>query len=157
MEQVLTMLSLNFWQTFRIYFTYSLEFLIIPENVGVTISLVVNLLASILYSWHSRKQNWHARHSWAFAQFLFLPVLLAIAVVGTYTDPMNRTVARPAPEVWVLWTVDALMIGALILGLYFAYRMRGLRWFAVSLLLIQVWLMRGAHLVASMAINGDWI
>lgn len=151
------MLGANFWQTYRLYFTYSVEFLIIPEYVAVTISLLANLLASIFYSWRFRRENWQARYSWGFAQFLFLPILLAVAVVGTYTGPMDRTIARPAPETWALWTVNGLEIGALTLGLYFVYRLRGLRWFAVALLLIQVWLMLVAHLVASMAIKGEWI
>jgi len=46
---------------------------------------------------------------------------------------------------------------SLALAAFWVYRMKGLRWFAVSVVTVLEMILVGAFFVAGMAISGDWL
>ena len=38
-----------------------------------------------------------------------------------------------------------------------AWKMKGLRWFALSLALLQLWLLAAANFIAGMSLTGTWL
>jgi len=75
-----------------------------------------------------------ARKAWLLAPLIFPLAILAVGVCF----------AAPAGEfrgdfVWQSWTVYLLFLLHVVTGVWFIYRLRGLRWFASSVILIQLW------------------
>jgi hypothetical protein len=85
---------------------------------------------------------------------LFIPTTIAIGEVGWIEPSVSP---RPTPSMLFLWTNNCLFIASAVLGIFWVYRMKGLRWFAFALALIQLWMMFWASFIAGMALSGDWL
>jgi len=86
--------------------------------------------------------------------FLCFPATIAIAAAGYVS--VNH-ISNAEPNRWGLRACDLLAFISLGAGAYWTYRLKGLRWFAVSVTLFQLWLLVCANLIAGMALTGDWI
>jgi hypothetical protein len=84
---------------------------------------------------------------------LFLTI--AIAVCGAAS--VRGAVPQLQPNYWALRAIDLLEIGSLVVSVYWIVRMRELRWFALSLVLLQSTILYGAGFIAGMALTGDWL
>jgi hypothetical protein len=89
-----------------------------------------------------------------FSEFVLQPATVAIGTVG-WIDP--AIVPHPEPSMVLVWTNNGLFILSIVLGIFWIYRMKGLRWFAVAFALVQLWILFFAGFVAAMAITGDWL
>jgi len=85
---------------------------------------------------------------------LFVPITITIGETG-WIDPSVSP--RPTPSAFFLWANNGLLVASVVLAVFWTYRMKGLRWFAFALALIQLWMMFWAGLVAGMAITGEWL
>jgi hypothetical protein len=145
---------LHFLSTCWIYSLWSLEFLIWPPVCLITIAVVFNVVFSIL------KQKPLRSHAWkwviAFPAFVFLcfPATIAVAAAG-YVN--FEQIPYPGPSHWGLRACDALALISLAAGTYWTFRMKGLRWFAVGVTLLQMWLLAGANFIAGMSLTGRWL
>ena len=140
----------GFWRLFR----WSLDFLFVGPMWLLTLALVANLGAALIRTWHLRHRQWNKEYWLVFAGLLFVPLTIAIGVVG-WIDP--SVVPRPKPNAVAVWANNGLDIAFLLFGIYWIYRMKGLRWFAVAVMLMQLWLLFCAGFFAGMALSGDWL
>jgi hypothetical protein len=53
--------------------------------------------------------------------------------------------------------LDGLFYLSVATSAFWVWRMRGLRWLAVSLLVLQQVILIGAGFVAGMSVSGDWL
>ncbi|HTZ74914.1 MAG TPA: hypothetical protein VMB47_13410 [Candidatus Aquilonibacter sp.] len=90
----------------------------------------------------------------AIVQFFAFPVTLAVAVVGAVDWQQPHF---PGPNHRALLTEDALLLFSLALGSYWTWKMKGVRWFAISLVLLQLWLLAAANFIAGMSLTGTWL
>jgi len=87
-------------------------------------------------------------------QFLFIPAVVAVGVLyGWDNDPIPRLKVDQIGN----WTNDTLFFLSLALGLFWIYRMKGLRLFAFFVVALQQAMLFAAGAVASMSINGSWL
>ena|GEM_PF-2023479 len=142
------------WKGFWWLFRQSLEGLYAWPLLVVTLALGANLLVALIHRWLFDRERWQ-RHYWlAFLSLLFIPITIAVGEVG-WIDPSMSP--RPTPSTLLLWTNNGLFMASVILGIFWAYRMKGLRWFALAFALIQLWILFWAGFVAGMALTGDWL
>jgi hypothetical protein len=148
------LLTSAFWQEFLKLSTWAVQFLLIPPFLFITFSLVS--VCGIL-TWKSRRQvceNSTGLINGLAAQSVFFPCLITLAIFGAAeTHPMLRY--TPFPQAIALDSF--LRYSSLLVGVYWIYRMRGIRKLAISLVLIFQWILLGADFIAGMAITGDWI
>jgi hypothetical protein len=142
------------WNGFWWLFRQSLEFLYVWPLLLVTLILVANLAAALVHRWPFHHARWKKEYWLAFLSLLFIPITIAVGVVG-WIDP--AMVPRPKPSAFLVWTNNGLFIASVVLGIFWVYRMKGLRWFALALALIQLWILMGAGFTAGMALSGDWL
>jgi hypothetical protein len=144
----------HFWVGFWTYLRWSLEFLYEPPFVYATLLLVSNFIASIIRQSPFRKPISKQTYFIVVLQFLFFPATLAVAVLGRVDWQQPHV---PGPNYWGLRAEDLCDLGSLILGIYWVWRMKGLRWFALSLVILQLWLLQAAGFIAAMSLTGTWL
>lgn len=99
------------------------------------------------------KGNWRTSYWLIFTQMLFFPAMVA---VGVLFPAMS---VRPDLKENVIGhrLLDGLFYLSLATSAFWVWRMRGLRWVAASLLLLQQVLLIAARFVAGMSVSGDWL
>jgi hypothetical protein len=144
-----------FWRTVFIYFKWSLQGLwSLPHTLLITLILLGNLLGSLILRWPFRRDRWKKNYWLVFTNFLSTPVLLAVGVVWAVD---TSQVPREQSHISAAWTVNGIFIASAVFGIYLIYRMKNVRWFAASMILISLWLLFWAGFIATMALNGDWL
>jgi hypothetical protein len=139
---------------FRTYFFWSLEFPFIPEARGLTILLIVNFFLSLIFSWRKLRNCWKRAHWVILANLVFFPIVVAVGVTFA-AHPSPGTAAKVSP--FAEWTLDAILLLSVLIGIFCVYAMRGLRWLALSAFLVEECLLFGAMFISGMAISGDWL
>jgi len=145
----------QFWHTFWIYLTWSLDFLCLPGLRFATLALVFNLAASVIWQRPFFTVAWRRTFWTVIVQVGIFVLTIAIAVSSA--APVRGAVSQLQPNYWALRAVDLLEIGSLVVGVSWIVRMKGLRWFALSLVLLQSLFLYGAGFIAGMALTGDWL
>lgn len=145
---VLSYLS-EFWQLTL----WSFDFLVYPPFCFVSIFLVINLAGSIVRQMPFRRHKWTRMMRLPLIIFLCFPATIAISVAG-YLNPEG---SFTKPNNWGLQACNLLALIALFAGVYWTYGLKGMRWFAISVTLIQIWLLACANFVAGMALTGKWL
>src|SRR5437879_3469378 len=121
-----------FWSNFKVFVTWSTEFLFTPPFLVVTAILIA---ASILTLWlnrHSIKEHWSSWYWLNFFQFLGFPLLLAIAVLGR-VDSIPWPRQQPHP--WAVWSSEFVFWACLAFGAACIWKMKRLRGLAIVLFL----------------------
>jgi hypothetical protein len=148
------MTASHFAQHFWTYSVWSLEFLFVVPRM-----LVVFLFASaslILALWKQRpfqNPDWKSSHWLVLTQLLFFPVVICIGVLYPAQSPSYLH----APNSIANGICSFLGWFSLALAGFWVYRMKGCRWFAVSLVMVLELILIGAFFVTGMAITGDWL
>ena len=140
----------HFWPTFWTYFRWSLAFVYKPPFLYATLLFVGSLAASAVFQRPFATERWRRSYWVVVVQFFFFVATLAIGAAGpvNHLQPANR---------WGRWAVDAVSWISLCLGSYWVWKMKGSRWFATSVTLLQLWILFAASFVAGMALTGDWL
>jgi hypothetical protein len=144
---------LSFLSEFWLLTLWSFDFLIYPPFCFVSIFLAINLAGSIVRQMPFRHDKWIRMMRLPLIIFLCFPATIAIAVVG-YVDPPSPFAK---PNTWGLQACNLLALIALVAGIYWTYRLKGLRWLAISVTLIQMWFLACANFIAGMALTGKWL
>jgi len=144
----------HFSQNFQRLFLWSLQFLGVPPILLITAICLVGVVVAFVRQQPFQQRLWRPSYWLIFSQMLFFPAMDAVGVLF----PAVSTV-RPHPKENVLGhrLLDALFYLSLAMSAFWVWRMRGLRWFAASLLLLQQVLLIGAGFVAGMSVSGDWL
>jgi len=144
----------GFWSTFQAYFLWGLEVLWVPPMRTAGLISLGSVIAASLFQGPGLRVNWRRSYSLVFTQLIFYPLVIATAVVlrANLSLPIHPEQHRFEQHV-----LDCLAIASVLTGCFWVYRLRGLRWLAVSLVLVQEVVMFGGLVIAGMAVTGDWI
>jgi hypothetical protein len=137
-------------RSFLLFLRWSLEACYASPFFFGTILLTLNLLASLILQRPLQSPVWKKQYSLVIMQFLFFPATLAAAAAG-------QPSAFSSPNYWALRALDAFLIGSVAVGGYFVFRMKEMRWFAASVVLLQLWILASASFIAGMALTNDWL
>lgn len=144
----------QFWLVLGTYLYWSLEFLYKPPFAYGTLALGLILIASVICQRPFSKPIWKRTYFIVLLQFIFFPATLAVAVLGRVDWQQPHF---PTPNNWGLRAEDVFALGSLMVSIYWVWRMKGLRWFAVSLAILQIWLLAAANFIAAMSLRGTWL
>jgi hypothetical protein len=146
MESVHTALRFSIW---------ALEFVLVPPVC------ILLLLAFASLVWAGIKQQpfktrlWRPHYWLVITHLLFFGLAIAIGVL--WANPMtNPTVTHPANRSASRY-LDVVLYCSLASCAFWIWRMRGLRWFAASLMALTEVITLGAVFVAGMSVAGDWL
>jgi hypothetical protein len=88
-----------------------------------------------------------------FTQLLFFPAIIAVGVFY----PSATSWPNPQPNrIGDLW-LNVLFCGSVGMGAFWIYKMKGLRWFAASLVVLLQVILTGAGFIAGMSVSGEWL
>ena len=120
--------------------------------------LVLVSLSSVSTALAFRRQRpfqsplWKKSHWFVLTQLLFFPVLISIGVLFPGSGPSFYHAVSTATRVHGLLGWLSLALAA-----FWVYRMKGFRWFAVSVVMLLEVILMGAFVVTGMAVTGDWL
>jgi hypothetical protein len=144
----------TFWTKFQTQFAWGLDFWRIPPLLIVATICMLGVVVCLFRPSHVHA-NWRRSYWLVLTQLLFYPLAIAIgcafqAKIHPPTEPLN-------PNRHGEHLLDALTITSLVTAAFWVYYMKGLRWLAVSLVILQETVIWGALFVAGMSVSGDWI
>ncbi|HST79646.1 MAG TPA: hypothetical protein VLN58_14260 [Verrucomicrobiae bacterium] len=143
---------MNEWHYFLWLCEQAAEFIVFPPFLICSAVLSI-IVAALCIGFRPIKNGlWKGSYWLVFTQMLFYPAVLAVATLGA--SPMPRP---PEPNKLASACTDILSWASLALAGFWIWRMKGLRWLAVSLVVLQQVLLYGPFLTAEMAITGRWL
>jgi hypothetical protein len=143
----------DFHEIFQRYFLWSVQFLGVPTMLlAITLCAVGVILAFTLQKPFQR-QLWRPWHWLIFTQLFFFPAIVAVGVLFPAPSGPRQSQGNVTGQ----HLLDGLFYLSLATTAFWCWRMRGMRWVALSLLFLQEVLLAGAGLVAGMSVSGDWI
>jgi hypothetical protein len=138
------------------YMKWSLEFLAATPFAFVTAGLLINLMFSLFPMIRNGKLPLLRRPLlwWLLIlQFVCFPLTLLVAVAGR-VPPIPWP--RQEPHPWAIISSDAIVVFSIACGALAVFKMKGQRWFVTSIVLLQLWFLQGAGLVAASSLTGVW-
>jgi|SRR5579859_4793379 len=143
----------TFWFNLLLFSMGSLQILMFPPVLAVLILLVAGLVFSFIRQEPLSSEAWHWSYWLVLTQLLFYPAIVAVGVLfpaSTWPNPPHENVTGGR---WL----DALSCGSVATSCFWVYRMKGLRWFAASLVGLIELLVSCARFVMGMRITGQWL
>jgi len=143
-----TQLVSQFW-TLSVWSLQSLLY------TSLLLLLIAACLSLVLAFWKQRPSScplWKSSHWFVLTQLLFFPMVISIGVL--YPAPSPSSYHASSTAGWVSGLLGWL---SLALAAFWVYRMKGVRWFAFSLVAILQIILMGAFFISGMAVSGDWL
>jgi hypothetical protein len=125
-----------------------------PPTAGVAIICLVGV-AICLFRPSLVRSSWRRSYWLVLTQLLFYP--LAIVIGAAFQASIHPRTEPLQPNRLGEHLLDALTIASLVPAALWVYSMKGLRWLAVRLVILQETVIWGALFVAGMSVSGDWI
>src|SRR5260221_14365517 len=122
----------------------------------ITMTLLLILLLSVALSITRVKEVWKQSFFGVFSQFLFFPLIAAIGVIwwnDSGPAPPKNVPPAPIAEYLLLF----FQLASLVIGGYFVYRMKRLRFLSISIFILNQWLLFHIGFVVGMAITSVWL
>ena len=130
--------------------------LLIPSLAFVFFPSVISLVWAAIKQRPFRAEKWRPYHWLVFSHFLFFLAAVVVGVVGG--NPSTDPPYLPHPPIaGAVRALDLVTYGSYASCVFWVWRMKGFRWFAVSLMIAAESITFGALFIAGMAVSGDWL
>ena len=143
---------MNKWHYFLWLCEQAAEFIVFPPILICSAVSGIIIAALCVRQRPIKTGLWKGSYWFVFTQILFYPAVLAVATLGANPMPVTHEANMLASA-----CADILSWASLAFAGFWIWRMKGLRWLAVSLVMLQEALLFGPFLVAAMAISGRWL
>lgn len=137
-----------------VYTLWSLEFLMVWPMLAITSAIVANFGFAMWRAGSNLQSLWKKEYRLVWLGFLFMPATLIVGIICA-VDPARVT--HPIQNSPGLRTIQFFIAATAAYGIFWIYRMKGLRWLAFAIVCVQLWVLMGAQFVAGMALTGDWL
>jgi len=144
----------QFSENFHRWFIWSVQFLGVPPILLMAAVCLVGVAVAFVRQQPFKRQLWRTSHWLIFTQLLFFPAMVAVGVLFPAVSSVRPNLKE---NVMGHRLLDGLFYLSLATSAFWVWRMRGLRWLAASLLLLQQVILIGAGFVAGMSVSGDWL
>lgn len=145
----------QFGGTFRTFFWWGMEAWTLPSPVLAVGLLSLGSVFLCIFRQRQMRAHWRASYWLIFTQLLFYPLIIAVGV-GFQADTTGP-IRAGHPNARGEHLLDVLTWASLVTGCFWVYRMKGFRWLAVSLVVLQEVMIFGAMFIAGMSVTGDWL
>lgn len=143
----------QFVKQFWTFSVWSLGLLIHIHSALAIFILALLSLALACWKQHPFQSGlWKRSHWFVLTQLLYFPVVISLGVL--YPAPGPSFYHAESTAGWACEFLSWLSLGT---AAFWVYRMKGLRWFGVSLVAVLQLIITGAFFVAGMAVSGDWL
>jgi len=140
------------WDIFRFWIWGGLELSLYMEQVWILGLLSLTSLTVCLACTRQKiMARWRSSYWLIFSQLLFFPIVVAVGML------FRAETGAVRPNVFGVRCLYAIIALSLALGCFWIYRLKGLCWLAVSLVVLQEALLSGTLFIAGMSVTGDWI
>jgi hypothetical protein len=143
----------DFSQGFQRLFLWSVQTLGLPPMILIEAACIVSVVAAFIRQRPFRTGLWRPTYWLIFTQLLFFPATVAIGVLFPAVSGRPYPKENPTGH----WLLNGLFYLSLMTSALWVYRMRGLRWLSVSLLVLQQVILVGSGFIAGMSVSGDWL
>jgi hypothetical protein len=134
----------EFWATFGRFTLWTMEVLGNRRILAILLICGASLALAFARRWPFKPREWRPYYWLAFTQVLFFPAMILVAVLFPAASPWPHPKANLVGTIWL----GALFDLSLVTAGFWVYRMKGLRWFATSLMAVQQLLIFCASFVA---------
>jgi hypothetical protein len=146
---------MNFFSTFLRFAEWALEAVLIPRVLVVFVLALTSLTLAAITQKPIERRLWKPYHWLVLTHLLFFPAVIAAGII--WANPItNPTVPHQAIEAGRR-CLDVLMYASFASCVWWVWRMRGFRWFAVSLMLLAESLVFCGLFISGMSVAGDWL
>jgi hypothetical protein len=128
------------------------EFVLFPPCLIAFTLLLINLVIACVKQRPFQKGLWRSSYWLVLTQMLFSPAVMMVAVLGGVDFVPQREASKVTPLI-----ADVLFWVSVALAVFWIWRMKGLRWFSFSVVILEQFLLCGAFVAADMATSGRWI
>jgi hypothetical protein len=145
----------NFWPSFKWLLMQALSIVYLPVLDWILLLLGIGLIVSAVRQKLFQSGRWKWYYSLILTQSLFVGAVISVGVLYAVT----RNPTQPLPKVNPVadWTINICFFLSLVLGSFWVYRMKGIRWFAFCLVALQELFLLSAMFIAGISITGDWL
>jgi hypothetical protein len=142
-----------FIKQFWTYSLWSLQLVVMfPRLLWVLVGATVSLVFACIKELPFQSPLWKKSYWLVFTQVLFFPVVISIGVLYPAASAQRLGVVTAANN--ISQVLDLLSI---VLAGFWVYRMKGLRWFAISLVIAIEAILLSSFFISGMAVSGDWL
>jgi hypothetical protein len=146
---------MNFVSTSLRFAEWALEAVLLPPILVMFVLALGSLSLAAIKQKPFKRGLWQPYHWLVLTHLLFFPAVIAVGVI--WANPItNPAVPHHPIETGRRW-LDSLMCASLASCVWWAWRMRGFRWFAVSLMLLAEVPVVCGLFISGMSVAGDWI
>jgi hypothetical protein len=143
---------MNALYVFVAYSLQALEFLVVEQFKWVSLALLIALSFATITTLRSPDARSRSVRLYLFPLLLLIAFPVTIAIGVLFAAPALGH--RNHVGYWLLNGVDFL---AVLFAIYSIYRCKGIRWFAATAVVAELWVILGATFIAGMSVAGDWI
>ena len=147
----------NFWFGFVKLSQWSLEFLWTAPFSFVTAALILNIVASVLWTLKRGRVFMSVRLLILFLPLAAFPIIASAGSIAWAAGVPASSGEGMTPHAIAGWSVDLANLVAVVLGLILLVRLKAGIWLPVSILLFIEWMLLGVSINASMPIGGVWL
>ena len=153
-NRVVSSRSMNFVSTSLRFAEWAFEAMLIPRVLVVIVLAMGSLSVAAIKQEPFRRGLWKPYHWLVLTHLLFFPAAIATGII--WANPItNPTIPHHGIDAGRRW-LDSLMYASFASCIWWIWRMRGFRWFWVSLmLLVEVPVFGG--FISGMSIAADWL
>jgi hypothetical protein len=141
-----------FVRQFWTYSLWSLQLVVtLPRLLWVLLGATLSLVFACINELPFQSPRWKRSYWLVFTQLLFFPIVISIGVLYPAASVNRGAAVSTANKV-------SQMLGwlSMALAVFWVYRMKGTRWFAISLVVVIQVILMGAFFISGMAVSGDW-
>lgn len=142
---------------FLLHSRWALEFMV-ASRTPVTVLFFAALISAVVAGYKQRPfgtRRWKRYYWLALTHLLFFPAAIAVGVIW------QNTVANPTIAHHVSPVANAfeycLEFGSVASFIFWVWRMKTVRWFATSVMLLMQMPIFAALFVAGMSVSGEWL
>jgi hypothetical protein len=121
--------------------------------LSATVAGGVAALVAFLFWRRQIMSRWHRAYWLVFTQALFIPLTIGIGLLFPAHGAADGWHSNPIGE----HLVDAFTVIPLVTGCYWIYRLKGVRWLAVILVVMQEFFLYLTLMIAGLSVSGEWI
>ncbi len=142
---------MNQFQAALTFSLWALDFLLLPPLAAPIMGLAA--ISAMCAAWKQRP--FRSRSHWAIlTHLLFFPAAIAVGVFLAASTAEGRT---RMPNRYGTISAEVLLYASFVSCAFWIWKLKGFRWFAVSLVALMELPIIGALFVAGMSVTGDWL